>query len=84
MTIGGARGIGQQDERPALNSLIAGEPLRRRERNDRDRDAASIEALLRLLHLPEVLLAGESGEMAQEDDEQETARVLAQGGLSAV
>jgi hypothetical protein len=63
--------------------LIARELCRLRERNDYDRKAPAIEFRLERGHLAEVLLARQSGQMPEKDQQSIINEVLSQDGASA-
>lgn len=78
VTVRGPVGIGQHNEWPPMNSLVVGQPLWLRERDDHDGRSLFFQLLLGCLHLPEVLLTGESGQVAKKNQQQEVTRMLLQ------
>jgi hypothetical protein len=78
-----AFGIREHNEGPVVNSLVMGQTIRLRKRNDRDHYAPLIEPILHCLHLSEVLLARQSGEMTQKNNQHGTAGKLPEADLPA-
>jgi hypothetical protein len=67
-----------------MDSLVGSQTVRLRERDDHDDYVALIEQMLQFLHLSEVLLAGQSGEMTEKNEQRAPGDKLLQADLPAL
>jgi len=70
--------ISQKQKRPLVMLLISNEPLRLCERDDYDSDSVFFELIFDRLHLSEVFLAGQSGQMPKKDQKRQISHVFLQ------
>lgn len=69
-------GIGKQDERPLLKALVSEQKARLGERDHDDRHARRVKLPFHFLHLPEVLLASESGQVAEKNEKTQVVQMI--------
>ena len=82
--VGGALRIGQDGKRPAVLFLVMEQPIRLGEGYDHNRNAPPLELRFACLHLAEVSLTRQSGQVPEQDQQQAVMKVIGKESATAL